>query len=182
MLVVRAARIEIYNMANSDCMDCVSCYCVNSIAYRFYCVSIASMFAMDPIAAAASDLRTNYAEFVLSTQRSMDAAEDSENEDNDELFAEAESLGLTLYTSYTDASDAILAELAEVWPDIVDNLKFLIDYTNGLQDSVPDDGQDVNGKIMMLAYRILMQNLAEDSEAVEVTDSESSQSSAVGSE
>jgi hypothetical protein len=64
----------------------------------------------------------------------------------------------------------------------VDNLKFLIDYTNGLQDSVPDDGQDVNGKIMMLAYRILMQNLAnEDSEAVEVTDSESSQSSAVGS-
>lgn len=130
------------------------------------------MFAMSAISAEASDLNTMYNDFVVAVEHSIelgdliDSSEAESDSDTEEIFLDAEEKGLRLYETFSVASPEVLQELHIESPMAMSNIHFMVTYTDSLKDGL----ENMCGKLMMLAFRML-----EQQEAIEVSDSEPSE-------
>lgn len=130
------------------------------------------MFAMSAVSAEASDLNTMYNDFVVAVEHSIELGDLIDNEeaesdsDTEEIFLDAEEKGLRLYETFSLASPEVLQELQIESPMAMSNTHFMVTYTDSLKDGL----ENMCGKLMMLAFRML-----EPPEAIEVSDSEPSE-------
>lgn len=71
----------------------------------------------------------------------------------DAFFADAARKGSILFAAYNDASDDVLEAMDS---DVVVAIQDMVNYTRAMLQDIPSD--ETAGKLMMLAYRILLES------------------------
>jgi hypothetical protein len=139
---------------------------------------------------AADALNNYFIDFVDATNSSIEFENSAANEDHfedhfvghfedhfegsaaDAFFADAAHKGSILFAAYNDASIETLDAMNQ---DVVDSIEALVNYTRGILGAMHDE---TAGKIMMLAYRMLIESDAADAAEADAADADDAEADA----